>query len=322
MTKQQLATDKAARPVRWIDPPLENNDHVLRGNIGFLKLQEGLSVHYSNAEDLHDLKIETECGPRLNVAVFLEGAVEAWIGPFRIPMPTLNAAEQRWDPIATIYAQTQSEKFIRYARRGVCLKKVTISITHAWLNKFAGIGGAEFSNVLSFTKAHLANRTWRPSAHAVGLAEQIVNTRMESDLLSSLYIESRVIGLVEEGFRQLCQPELSQYPGHLRPQDRQRMQSVEEYLNAHSGRLVTGDELAVGVGLSPNTLHRLLTNAVGLSTSRYIRWYMLEKARTALERDKVTIAEAAYIAGYSSQANFTTAFKRCFGMTPSALQER
>jgi AraC-like DNA-binding protein len=322
VTKHELATDKAARPVRWIAPMLARHEHVLRGNIGFLDLQEGLSVHFSNAEDLHDLKIETECGPRLCVAIFLEGSVDARVGAFRIPMPNFDEAAQHWEPVATVYSQTEPERFVRLARRGVCLKKVTITISPSWLQKFSLGENSDFAKIRDFATCHLASRTWRPSSHAVALAEQIINAPATPDFLTRIYVESRVLGLVEEGFREICDAEKQRFPGNLRSHDRQRLQAVEEYLNAHPGELVSADRLAAGVGLSANTLQRLLTNTMGLSTSRYIRWYMLEKARQALERDKVSIAEAAYLAGYSSPANFTTAFKRCFGLTPSAVQDR
>ena len=39
-------------------------------------------------------------------------------------------------------------------------------------------------------------------------------------------------------------------------------------------------------------------------------------ARDAMERDGISVAEAAYDAGYSSPANFSTAFKRMFGLSP------
>lgn len=322
VTKQELATEKTVRPVRWLEPTLRAGDYVLRGNVGSLKLQDGLDVHYSNAEDLHDLKTETECGPRLSIAIFVEGMVDAQVGSFRIPMPRFDDQSKHWQPVATIYSQTRPERFVRYARRGVCLKKVTISISPQWLHRFTEVETEDLAKIKAFAECHLAHKTWKPSLHALGLAEQIINSPPASNFLSRLYVESRVLGLVEEAFRQICQPEGTRYPASLRPQDRQRLQAVENVLNSRPGKQPSADELAGAVGLSTNTLHRLLATAHGLPTAKYIRLYMLEKAREALERDNATIAEAAYVAGYSSPANFATAFKRCFGLSPSAVQDR
>ncbi|WP_092496768.1 helix-turn-helix domain-containing protein [Faunimonas pinastri] len=38
----------------------------------------------------------------------------------------------------------------------------------------------------------------------------------------------------------------------------------------------------------------------------------------AIERNGVSIAEAAFLAGYSSPANFSTAFRKAFGLSPGA----
>jgi AraC-like DNA-binding protein len=46
----------------------------------------------------------------------------------------------------------------------------------------------------------------------------------------------------------------------------------------------------------------------------------LECARDALERGTLSIGEAAFLAGYTSAANFTTAFRRAFGILPRSLR--
>jgi transcriptional regulator GlxA family with amidase domain len=52
----------------------------------------------------------------------------------------------------------------------------------------------------------------------------------------------------------------------------------------------------------------------------YSRELRLERARDAIERDGVSVAQAAYEAGYSNPANFSTAFKRQFGLNPSTVR--
>jgi AraC-like DNA-binding protein len=48
----------------------------------------------------------------------------------------------------------------------------------------------------------------------------------------------------------------------------------------------------------------------------------LQAARDAMDKDGLTIGQAAFLAGYSSPANFSTAFKRVFGISPSEARER
>ena len=46
----------------------------------------------------------------------------------------------------------------------------------------------------------------------------------------------------------------------------------------------------------------------------------LERAFTALGRGEATVQEASAIAGYTSPANFATAFRRRFGIVPTAVR--
>ncbi|CFO34701.1 transcriptional regulator [Bordetella pertussis] len=44
--------------------------------------------------------------------------------------------------------------------------------------------------------------------------------------------------------------------------------------------------------------------------------------RLYLECDGLSVAQAACLAGYTSAANFATAFRRAFGVTPGQLRAR
>ena len=76
------------------------------------------------------------------------------------------------------------------------------------------------------------------------------------------------------------------------------------------------EEIAAKIGVSVNTLQRLFHAGHGTTVFHYVRMRKLEQARLALENEGVSIAQAAYIAGYNSSANFSTAFKRRYGFTP------
>lgn len=319
VTKENLMTQAETRPVRWLGPILKTDDQVLRGAIGFVTIEDGLSVHYSNAEDLHDLKIETDCGPRLSICLFLEGNVDAYVGPFRIPMPRYDAGTRHWSPKAALFSQTSLEKFVRHARKGVRLKKVTISISPDWLLAHLDLTDPEFCAFKKFTEINLANLSWTPSAHAVTLTEQIIAAPDKSPFQRRLYIAARVYGLLEEAFHHFWDHQIEPATKAVDGQDRQRLLAIEHCLSGQRGQWVTAEELARHCGMSHNSMQRLLSRTYGLSTSRFIRRFMLERAREALERDSLAIAEAARIAGYSSPANFSTAFKREFGLSPKRV---
>ncbi|MCW2307695.1 helix-turn-helix transcriptional regulator [Rhodobium gokarnense] len=305
-------------PSRTLKGDHRRSEGLLRGRSGVMRLRDGLSVHFSDAEDLKDFVIERDCAPNLGVKIFLEGAVEATVGGVPVPMP--EKAESGWQPIGCIFAQSRTERFVRRTRKGVHVRKVSIAITPEWLEAGAADTGFDLDKIRRFASCHLAWRTWRPSNRAIAMAEQIINPPDQPPVLSGLYLESRVLALVAEAFEQI----LSVAPGaddaRLRPHDRKRLRRVEEWLSAHSEGPVSADRLASEIGSSTNTLQRLFQAAYGMSVYSYIRLWKLRQARQALEAGGISIAEAAYLAGYASPANFATAFKRQFGLSPRDVQ--
>lgn len=319
VTKEDLMSQKESRPKRWLGPSLETDDQVLRGAIGFVKLEDGLTVHFSNAEDLHDLTLEAECGPRICVSLFLEGQIDAFIGDFKMPMPVYDPKAHHWTPAAMVFSQSKPEKFVRIARKGARIKKVILSISHEWLFGHLELSDQDFGAFKEFAERHFATLKWTPSAHAISLAEQIIAAPNRTPFQHKLYIATRAYGLLEEAFQKFSSQHTPAFVNAVDGKDRPKLESVERFLTEQQGHWITADELAATAGMSPNSLQRLLNRTYGLSTSRFIRRFMLEKAREALERDGLTITEAAHISGYSSPANFSTAFKREFGLSPKQV---
>jgi AraC-like DNA-binding protein len=320
VSKSDLIEKTIYRSMFSITPFIPEQDKMIRGNVDFFRLQDGLSVHYSNARDLQDLEIIRECQPRLCISFFLEGNIEAYIGDDPIPMPVFDQESQLWHPVASIFSQCETEFFKRYAKRGNHIKKIVISISPDWLQKFIP-GSHEFDTVKKFATTHLARKNWTPSPHAIAMVEQIIASCDMPDIIRMLYVESRVLMLIEEGFRELIDYAGQDRLSGMRPQDRDRLKVIEQYLKNHLGHQVTTKELADAVGVSINSLQRLLSKTYGIPASKFIRTFMLERARSMMERDGISIAEAAYLAGYNSPANFATAFKKCFGFSPSSLTD-
>jgi AraC-like DNA-binding protein len=69
-------------------------------------------------------------------------------------------------------------------------------------------------------------------------------------------------------------------------------------------------------------LQRYFRAYTGMSAFAYQRRRLLDAARIALEREGISVNEAAHRAGYTSAANFATAFRRQFGIAPSQLRPR
>ena len=82
------------------------------------------------------------------------------------------------------------------------------------------------------------------------------------------------------------------------------------------------EEIAKQVNMSESTLQRHFRQAFNMSVFEYLRRNRLQRAMVAMQKEGLGIAQAAHIAGYNSPANFSTAFRRAFGITPGQLKDR
>ncbi|MGB0862419.1 MAG: hybrid sensor histidine kinase/response regulator transcription factor [Saprospiraceae bacterium] len=82
---------------------------------------------------------------------------------------------------------------------------------------------------------------------------------------------------------------------------------------------LNGDKLGKVFYLSRMQLHRKIKALTNLPTGQLVRTIRLEKAKELLETEKITITEVAYKTGFSSSTNFSRAFKKHFGASPSKI---
>lgn len=92
--------------------------------------------------------------------------------------------------------------------------------------------------------------------------------------------------------------------------DERLMERVMKTLNKHlSDSDITIEEIAEEIGISRAHLHRKLKELTNQSPRNFIRNVRLQHAASLLSEKKHSISEVAYITGFSSPAQFATAFK-------------
>jgi len=92
--------------------------------------------------------------------------------------------------------------------------------------------------------------------------------------------------------------------------------AVESHLNEEG---YSTDQLARDIGLSRTQLHRKLKDLINQSPGELIRIVKLQYAHNLLERRVATVAEVAYMVGFSSPASFSASFSRHFGFAPKTV---
>jgi len=104
--------------------------------------------------------------------------------------------------------------------------------------------------------------------------------------------------------------------------DSRRLRRVKDFIEAHLDEELTIEVLASEVSLSPFHFARAFKAATGTAPHRYVSNLRIEKAKLSIAEGKMPLVEIAYLCGFSSQAYFTTWFKRIVGATPGAYRAR
>ncbi|MDO5691074.1 MAG: helix-turn-helix transcriptional regulator [Pseudomonadota bacterium] len=179
---------------------------------------------------------------------------------------------------------------------------------------------------------HLALRYWSPTASALVLVEQMLQPPAGCPALQALYRESRALDMWFEVFRTLPAQEgysapakaEASVPAHVRLDTRtwQRMCALRAWLSSEDAQHQALDEVAQRAGMHGSTMQRQFRAAFGVSIGDFMRESRLQRARLTLESEAISVKEAAALAGYGSAANFATAYKRRFGLTPKQARLR
>jgi AraC family transcriptional regulator len=87
-------------------------------------------------------------------------------------------------------------------------------------------------------------------------------------------------------------------------------------------RIVSVEELAVKVGVSPGHVFRLFRESYGIGPARALELVRLVRAATWLQRSNSTLAEIAERAGFANAYHFSRRFSGAYGSAPGAFRRR
>lgn len=287
------------------------------------ELQPGLRLHADDAVDAVDVTAQGCSPPGLHLVFLLEGGLDVAYGERRVVLDTAvpSAAGGTAKPClgqarCFLLHLAEPVAFTRHIRRGRYARRVSLCVSREWLQQLQGCSRAAMPEPLrALLDGHLALQPWQPSARAVALAEQIVRPPACAPMLQLLYQQSRLLDLLAEALAPLQAPAPAPASAPT-PAMSRRLRDLREFLNSEAANELSLDDIASRVGMSVNALQEQFRRAYGTTVFEFVRESRLQRARLALERDGLSIKQAAALAGYSSAANFATAFGRRFGLRP------
>lgn len=287
-------------------------DTVLHGDHRMLCLRSGMSVHTSDTTALEDLTTITDQPPGLSLMVFLSGTVNARIGGV-----DLDIGRHEGEPVrAVMVSRARADHFEREVNKGQRVRHVVVTVTPEWIEDCAFDNEAARQAIADFQSRHTARFEWIASPVLVAIVEQMLHP---PEVNENLYLESRALDLLAEGFSTLVAERLKHTNQRLSPMDMRRLHLIEEVIAANSTLPV--EQIAKRSGVSLSTMQRLFRAKHGTTVKDYVRTRNLLLARRMLEREGASVAQAAFAAGYGNPTNFATAFKREFGLSPRAVRK-
>ncbi|RED37736.1 AraC family transcriptional regulator [Rhodopseudomonas thermotolerans] len=310
------ATDSA---FRLVTPGLAGSSPILVGEFRRIHLRQGLTLHTTDTREIHDLHTEAAQPPGLTVALFLQGCVRVCLGGQ--PME-LGSTEGAHEIEAIAIARSRFDSFARQSVRGAHIRKVNVTLSPEWLDQEALADSPACAEALRFLRGHLATRRWKATPRLIAIAEQILNPPPLAGPLERLYLESRSIEMVADALQAITDASACFEGAVLHPAHRRCVQRACSFIDAHLDQELTLQTISAAAGLNPGSLQRGFRVLHGTTIFDYVRGRKLDYAREMLERDTLSIGEVAHMVGYRTLGNFSTAFRRRFGISPRQIRAR
>ena len=301
---------------------LSQQEPLLDGHVHAVQVHPDIWLHAVEGCDLRTLTSTTAAQLGLHIVIVLEGHVDVAFGHVPLQLPPAHETALPASAHGAFIHLREKENFLRHWRMGKFERKLSLHIHPRMLQSLAQTAG--YTQVQALMDQHLCVQRWQPSARAVVLAEQIIHWTQQDH--GALLLQSRTLELVHEALQHCgmahTHPPEGKDPQALPLRDHLRMSKLKAMMDSHQDAGVPVPQLAQQVGMSANALQRHFKQIYGASIDVYRRNQRLEHARALLAQTGCSVQEVAHASGYTSAANFSTAFKRRFGISPKLVRAK
>lgn len=302
-----------------VNPDLRQDAVVLKGDFNYVRLRAGLSLHTSDVVETCDVQCLSETSPGLSFLFFSRGAADVSFGDRKFQFG--SGAQRNFPADAVIVNRKERDSFTRQMRRGAAVRKMSINMSSEWLDNGGLDSVGDFGGLKPFLNEHLSARHFAPSTKLHRLIEEVMCPPSMPDVLRRLFMESRSIEIVVEMLNALTEAMDDVSLACMSEVEKKRLRLAIDYIEMHIDQVLNIDDIAHNAGISASSLQRLFHAARHCSVFEYVRGRKMELAMKALKERNLSVSQAAYIAGYSNPANFSTAFRKVYGLTPSQARK-
>lgn len=104
-------------------------------------------------------------------------------------------------------------------------------------------------------------------------------------------------------------------------QTTQLFNDIADYVQYHSSENITVSQIAEYFGYNPKYLSSLFKNQSGITLKQFMLQTKMDTAKAQLTDTNHSISQIAYNVGFNDAHNFTNAFKKITGLSPSEYRE-
>ncbi len=276
-----------------------NDFGKMKGYAHLYHFRSDLMMKYTDVkitETVEQEKVEFESGLRL--VFLLEGRSEIHFNHTIFELDANSTPQAAFLPLNK--AEWGSKVF-----RKTHQKELVVFIYPKWIME----SQLDLSNYPQF-KHHLQPYPIVVTQSMQRLIDDILSETNQLELSYTLEKESKLLALLANSFAQL----------HHSPQlKNERIQQVTEALDSGKFDHCHLKEIAKYFHTNVTTLQNEFQQYHKITIFAYVRRTKLEQSYKALLQG-YSVMQAAELAGYSNSENFSTAFKRLFGITPRQIK--
>lgn len=288
---------------------------LIEGDLISYQADNSFILHGGKTKELVDFQVLATAKKSLCITILLEGKLDFGYDDLNF---LYDAIEQ---PRAVIVSLTRSVSFRRTLYKNNQVTKLNLILPHEWIAQRI-VSNDNFSELVN---QHLAHFELNVDEEIVSLTSNIIKSSEPTSIIEQMNLESLTQQLLIQVLMQLndATSDIKQFASNNFANESLGYDPVLDklvsYIEANLDQDMSVSHLAKFSAMSISSLQHKFKNSLGISVLSYIRRRRLNIAKQQLESGLMTISEAAYNAGYRHPSNFTSAFKKVFGIPPQDL---
>lgn len=281
---------------------LQAESGFLEGNAYLYCFRQDLIMKYSDVVAHQTVKLENAPYQKgLRLVITLEGETEIH---FNHSVFKIEASKQ---VKAAFLLLNQTEMGSKIFKANQVQRELVIFLYPEWLTE----NHFQLLDRIGFLQNHLKSHEIVVTQSMQQLITQLLEEDEPMEIHHLLLKESLVLALLGEAFSQLISSPLTM---------NKRIQELTHYLNNGEFDRLSLIEMAKFFHTNITTLQKEFYQCHHKTIGAYQRISKLERAYKALLQGK-SVSQAAELAGYGNPDNFSTAFRKIFGINPRKIKQ-